>query len=199
VTKTDLEGVLLIDVRFHKDSRGFFVESYHKQHFAEHGIGLDFVQDNYSRSARGVLRGIHFQGLTAPMAKLVRCTAGRMLDVAVDLRAGSPTLGRWVATELSPDNMRQILVPVGFGHAFLTLSDWADVQYKCSGYYTPSAEGSVRWSDPDLAIDWPIKDPVVSERDDAAPSLRQYLERPAFRYELTPTPTLPPDGREKTK
>jgi dTDP-4-dehydrorhamnose 3,5-epimerase len=116
------------------------------------------------------------------MAKLVRCALGRILDVAVDIRAGSPTLGRWVAAELSGDNMRQLLVPVGFAHGFLTLSECAEVQYKCSGYYTPAAEGSVAWNDPDLGIDWPLPDPILSNRDQQAISLARYLENPAFRY-----------------
>lgn len=140
------------------------------------------MQDNHSRSARGVLRGIHYQDMTAPMGKLVRCTAGRILDVAVDLRAGSPTFGKWFATELSDDTQRQLLVPVGFGHAFLTLTDSADVQYKCTGYYARQAEGALRWNDPDLKIDWPIRDPIVSQKDEHAPTLKEYLARPAFQY-----------------
>jgi dTDP-4-dehydrorhamnose 3,5-epimerase len=129
-----------------------------------------------------VLRGIHYQDMSAPMAKLVRCTLGRILDVAVDLRSGSPTFGRWMAAELSADNLHQLLVPVGFGHAFLTLSDVAEVQYKCSGYYTPAAEGAIVWNDPQLAIDWPIKEPVVSAKDQRAPTLEAYRTRPAFGY-----------------
>jgi dTDP-4-dehydrorhamnose 3,5-epimerase len=158
------------------------VENYHRQRFIDAGIADDFVQDNHSRSGRGVLRGIHYQDMTAPMGKLVRCTNGRILDVAVDLRAGSPTFGKWFATELSHDGMRQLLVPVGFGHAFLTLSESADVQYKCTGYYSQAAEGTVRWNDPDLGIDWPIQDPIVSQKDAQAPTLRDYLARPAFQY-----------------
>jgi dTDP-4-dehydrorhamnose 3,5-epimerase len=185
VTSTDLDGLVLIDTDCIRDERGFFLESYHRQRFAEHGLELDFVQDNHSRSLRQVLRGFHYQDMTAPMAKLVRCTAGSILDVAVDLRVGSPTFGRWVATELSADNIRQILVPVGFGHAFVTLSDAAEVQYKCTGFYTPAAEGSVAWNDPDIGVEWPFPDPLLSDRDRRAPSLRSYLERPAFRYGKT--------------
>jgi dTDP-4-dehydrorhamnose 3,5-epimerase len=140
------------------------------------------VQDNHSLSARGVLRGIHYQDLSAPMDKLVRCSRGAILDVAVDLRAGSPTFGRWVAVELSDENARQLFVPVGFGHAFLTLSEQAEVQYKCSGYYTPKAEGAVRWDDPELAIDWPFEGPLVSAKDQAAQSLAAYCAQPAFTY-----------------
>ncbi len=173
---------------FHRDARGFFLESYHQQRYVEHGIREVFVQDNHSRSLRGVLRGIHYQDLSAPMSKLVRCAAGSILDVAVDLRVGSPTFGRWVAEELNAENMHQLLVPVGFGHAFLTLSDSADVEYKCGGYYTPSAEGAVAWNDPDLRIEWPEPAPLVSARDARAPSLREYLRQPAFRYEHREVP-----------
>ena len=117
------------------------------------------------------------------MIKLVRCSQGRILDVAVDLRVGSPTFGRWIAEELDAENMRQLLVPVGFGHAFLTLSDSADVEYKCGGYYSPQAEGVIAWNDEEIGIDWPIKDPILSERDRAAPTLRDYVRRPAFQYQ----------------
>ena len=185
VTPTDLEGLVLIDTDCIRDERGFFLESYHRQRFAEHGLEFDFVQDNHSRSSWKVLRGFHYQDMTAPMAKLVRCTAGSILDVAVDLRVGSPTFGRWVATELSADNLRQVLVPVGFGHAFVTLSDAAEVQYKCTGFYTPAAEGAVAWNDPDIGVEWPFPDPLMSDRDRRAPGLRSYLERPAFRYGKT--------------
>ena len=182
VSKTRLEGVLLIDTRFFRDERGFFIENYHQQRFAEHGITADFVQDNHSGSNRGVLRGLHYQDMTAPMGKLVRCTAGEIQDVAVDLRVGSPTFGQWVSAELSQQNMRQIWVPPGFGHGFVTLSEYAEVQYKCSGFYTPSSEGTIAWNDPDLKIDWRIAEPQVSQRDRQAMSLAAYLKQPAFHY-----------------
>jgi len=182
VSKTRLEGVLLIDTRFFRDERGFFIENYHQQRFAEHGITADFVQDNHSGSNRGVLRGLHYQDMTAPMGKLVRCTAGAIQDVAVDLRVGSPTFGQWVSAELSQQNMRQIWVPPGFGHGFVTLSEYAEVQYKCSGFYTPSSEGTIAWNDPDLKIDWRIAEPQVSQRDRQAMSLAAYLKQPAFHY-----------------
>lgn len=172
----------MIEAVVHRDDRGFFLESYHKHQLAEAGITDDFVQDNHSRSSRGVLRGIHYQDLSAPMAKLVRCTSGRILDVAVDLRVGSPTFGRWLGQELSEENMHQLLIPVGFGHAFLTLSETADVQYKCSGYYAPAAEGAVLWNDPEIGIDWPTATPVVSARDSRAVPLSRYREHPAFSY-----------------
>ncbi|HET8632223.1 MAG TPA: dTDP-4-dehydrorhamnose 3,5-epimerase [Thermomicrobiales bacterium] len=182
VIPTKLDGAAIVETDFVQDERGFFVETYHQENYRRHGIVEEFVQDNHSRSARGVLRGLHYQDLTAPMTKLVRCTAGAILDVAVDLRVGSPTFGQWVAAELTAENKRQFLVPVGFGHAFLALTDGAEVQYKCSGYYTPSAEGAIRWNDPDLAIEWPVADPILSARDRAAMSLQDYLRDPAFLY-----------------
>jgi len=183
VHTTSLEGVLLIDTKFFRDERGFFIENYHKQRFREHGIDAEFVQDNHSGSKHGVLRGLHYQDMTAPMGKLVRCTVGSIQDVAVDLRVGSPTFAQWVDAELSTDNMRQIWVPPGFGHGFVTLSEYAEVQYKCSGFYAPPSEGTVAWNDPELAIAWRVPDPQVSQRDGQGMSLTQYRERPAFRYE----------------
>ncbi|MCI0433816.1 MAG: dTDP-4-dehydrorhamnose 3,5-epimerase, partial [Gemmatimonadetes bacterium] len=126
--------------------------------------------------------------MTAPMGKLVRCIEGSIFDVAVDLRVGSPTLGRWVGIELSDENMRQVYVPPGFGHAFVTRSGSAQVQYKCTGYYAPASEGTILWNDPDLAIEWPLKEPKLSQRDGAGMTLREYLQRPAF--------TLTPAGLE---
>jgi dTDP-4-dehydrorhamnose 3,5-epimerase len=182
VIETKLEGVVIIETDFFRDERGFFIENYHKQRFADHGLHYDFVQDNHSRSGYGVLRGFHYQDLTAPMGKLVRCTVGRILDVALDLRVGSPTFGQYVAVELTAENMRQVMVPVGFGHLFLTLSDVAEVHYKCTGYYTPPSEGTVAWNDPDVAVDWPIKEPLLSKRDRGGMSLKEYLKKPAFTY-----------------
>lgn len=183
VHPTKLDGVLLIDTKFFRDERGFFIENYHRQRFAEQGIGEEFVQDNHSGSRRGVLRGLHYQDMTAPMGKLVRCTVGAIQDVAVDLRMGSKTFGQWVDAELSAENMRQIWVPPGFGHGFVTLSDYAEVQYKCSGFYTPPSEGTVAWNDPELAIAWRLANPQVSQRDSKGMTLKQYREKPAFRLE----------------
>jgi dTDP-4-dehydrorhamnose 3,5-epimerase len=182
VRPTELQGVLVIEGTAYRDERGFLFESYHRARFVEAGIRDQFVQDNHSRSRKGVLRGFHYQDATAPMAKLVRCTTGVILDVAVDLRLGSPTFGRWFATELSQDNLRQVFVPVGFGHAFLALSEPADVQYKCTGFYTPSAEGTIVWNDPDVGVRWPIPDPIVSDKDAAGVRLAEYRRHPAFRY-----------------
>jgi dTDP-4-dehydrorhamnose 3,5-epimerase len=129
-----------------------------------------------------VVRGLHFQDMTAPMAKLIRCTRGMIFDVAVDLRLGSPTFGRWYGVELSEDNMKQLFVPVGFGHGFAVLSDWADVQYKCTNFYAPASEGCVQWNEPEIGVAWPVQNQIVSQRDHNGVSLRQYLEKPAFRY-----------------
>jgi dTDP-4-dehydrorhamnose 3,5-epimerase len=182
VTKTELEGVVLIDTDFFRDERGFFIEVFHRETYAAAGLPTEFVQDNHSRSAKKVLRGFHYQDMTAPMGKLVRCTAGAILDVAVDLRVGSPTFGKWVGAELTAENMRQIWVPDGFGHAFMTLSESAEVQYKCTGLYTPPSEGTVAWDDPEIGVQWPFSDPVLSGRDQNGMSLQQYLQKPAFTY-----------------
>lgn len=183
VRETKLPGVVVIETDYFRDARGFFIENYHKQRFAEHGITDEFVQDNHSRSVYGVLRGIHYQDMSMPMGKLVRCTEGVIFDVAVDLRVGSPTLGQWVGIELSADNMLQVMVPVGFGHAFVALSEFVQVHYKATGYYAPSAEGTIAWDDPDLAIDWPIRTPILSARDSNGMRFRDYLRRPAFCYD----------------
>ncbi len=181
---TPLPGAIIIEPACFRDERGFFLESWNRRDFAAHGIAIDFVQDNHSRSVKHVLRGFHYQDMTAPMVKLVRCTLGSVLDVIVDLRIGSPTFGRWHAVELTAENMLQLLVPVGFGHAFLTLSDVAEIQYKCSAYYTPSAEGVIAWNDPDIGVDWPVTQPILSQRDQRGMRLAEYLERPAFRFEM---------------
>jgi dTDP-4-dehydrorhamnose 3,5-epimerase len=180
VTPTRLDGVLVIDTAFFIDERGFFIESYHKAAYQAHGISVEFVQDNHSRSAHKVLRGLHYQDLSAPMGKLIRCTFGQIFDVAVDLRVSSPTFGQWFGIELSAANMTQIWIPPGFAHGFATLSEFAEVQYKCSNFYTPAAEGAISWNDPDIAIDWPFSDPTLSKRDLNAMSLRAYRESPAF-------------------
>ena len=187
VIPTALDGVVIIETAFVRDERGFFMESYNRSQYAAHGLTAELVQDNHSRSAQGVLRGIHYQDMDAPMIKLVRCTAGAILDLAVDLRVGSPTFGRSVTVELTSENKNQLWVPVGFGHAFLTLSESAEVQYKCSTYYAPATEGAIAWDDPDLAIDWPITNPLLSGRDKQATRIADYLKNPAFRYEAGAT------------
>src|SRR5262245_20903984 len=181
ITTTPLEGLLVVNIEFFRDERGFFIESWRKEVFAEAGINVEFVQDSHSRSRYRVLRGLHYQDMRAPVAKLVRCTVGRILDVAVDLRMNSPTFGRWFSIELSNENQTQLFVPVGFAHGFAALSDICEVQYKQTGYYQPSMEGGVAWNDPDLSIDWPFKDPVLSKRDQSQVSLKRYQENPAFK------------------
>jgi dTDP-4-dehydrorhamnose 3,5-epimerase len=182
VTPTDLEGVLVVSLNYPRDERGFFAETYHRKRFIELGIADDFVQDNHSSSRAGVLRGLHYQDMRAPMGKLVRCAHGAVLDVAVDLRVGSPTFGRWHGEELTGENMKQLFVPVGCAHGFATLSDRAIVQYKCTGYYTPAAEAVVAWNDPEIGVAWPLTEPMLSQRDGQGMSLQQYLKNPAFRY-----------------
>jgi dTDP-4-dehydrorhamnose 3,5-epimerase len=181
VNQTSLPGVVTIDIDYFQDERGFFIESWHQRDFAEAGLDLTFVQEAHSRSQRGVLRGLHYQNMTAPMGKLVRCTLGAIFDVAVDLRVDSPTFGKWTGVELTAENKTLIYVPPGFAHGFQTLSDAVEVQYKQTGYYTPSSEGTLAWNDPDVAVEWPARDPILSNRDQNGASLQQYLRDPAFR------------------
>jgi dTDP-4-dehydrorhamnose 3,5-epimerase len=170
VTPTDtLPDVLIIEPRVFRDDRGFFVETYHAPRYRAAGIDADFIQDNHSRSVRGTLRGLHWQTAPHPQAKLVRVLDGEILDVAVDIRAGSPTLGRWAAVTLSADNFRQLFVPAGFAHGFLVLSERADIEYKCSDIYDPASERGLMWNDPELGIDWPTVTPILSARDQRHP------------------------------
>lgn len=182
VTPTDLAGALIIENESFQDERGFFMESYHKRVFAEHGLDYDFVQDNHSRSARGVLRGFHYQDAIAPQTRMIRCTLGKVLDVVVDIRASSPTFGRWLGVELEASVKRQLLIAQEFAHGFVVLSDYAEVQYKCTNYHNPAAERTLAWDDPDVAVVWPVDDPMVSDRDRTrGQSLQDYLKDPAFR------------------
>jgi dTDP-4-dehydrorhamnose 3,5-epimerase len=181
LTQTPLESLVIVDIDYFQDERGFFIESWHKRDFASAGLDLEFVQEGHSRSGYGVLRGIHYQDMTAPMGKLVRCIVGKILDVAVDLRVSSPTFGKWFSVELSAENKRQLYVPVGFGHAFQALTEVVEVCYKQTGYYSPPSEGSVAWNDPDIGVEWPIKNPTLSKRDLNAMSLKEYLKKPAFK------------------
>ncbi len=184
ITQTPLSGVVFIDTHFFQDDRGFFIETWHQRDYAQAGLTMSFVQEGHSRSGRGVLRGLHYQDMTAPMGKLVRCTLGRIFDVAVDLRVGSPTFGKWVSVELTADNKRQIYVPEGFAHGFQALSDVVEVQYKQTGFYTPASEGTIAWNDPDVGVEWPIPEPTLSERDKRGMSLKSYLQKPAFTYSV---------------
>jgi len=164
---TKLDGVVLIEPVVHGDERGFMLESYSRDAWRKLGVEVEFVQHNHSRSSRGTLRGIHFQ--TEPgQAKLVRCPRGEILDVAVDLRRGSPTYGQWEAHVLDDVRHRQLFVPVGFGHGFAVLSEEADVAYQVSSYYDPATERGIAWNDPDIGVDWEVEDPLLSERDEKA-------------------------------
>ena len=168
VKKTAIEGVFVIEPRVFGDERGYFFESFNEREFREKtGIDVKFVQDNESKSRYGVLRGLHFQKVPYEQAKLVRVVKGRVLDVAVDIRKGSPTFGRYTAVELTGDNHRQCFIPRGFAHGFCVLSDEAVFQYKCDEYYHPEAEDAIAWDDADIAIEWPIPvdDIILSEKD----------------------------------
>src|SRR3954447_16348609 len=182
ISPTRLDGPPIVEPDVHGDARGFFAETYRASVFAEHGVDHDWVQDNHSRSSRGVVRGMHFQ--TEPgQAKLIRVTRGAILDVAVDLRLGSPTFGEWEAIELSDDNMRQLYVPIGFAHGFCVTSEVADVVYKCSWYYVPETEAGFKFDDPDVGIEWPAGiDLQPSQRDIDAPLLRDIRDSLPFEY-----------------
>jgi dTDP-4-dehydrorhamnose 3,5-epimerase len=170
--ETRLDGLVLVEPIVHGDERGFLIETFSAREWAEAGIDAEFVQDNHSRSAGGILRGLHFQ--TDPgQSKLVRCLRGRVWDVAVDLRRDSPTYGQWEGHELDDVSHRQLFIPVGFAHGFCVLSEIADVHYKISSYYDPGTEAGIAWDDPDVAIEWPLADPQVSERDATAPKLAE--------------------------
>lgn len=179
IIKTDIEGLVVLEPKIFGDHRGYFYESYSKRFFDESvGQEVNFVQDNQSKSCYGVVRGLHFQKGEHAQAKLVRAVEGRVLDVAVDLRAGSPTYGRWYAVELSAENHRQFFIPRGFAHGFAVLSEEAVFQYKTDNYYCPESEGAIAWDDPDLAIDWriPSEDVILSQKDRRHPRLRDYRE-----------------------
>ncbi len=178
IVKTELNGVFVIEPRVFGDSRGYFFESYNKRDFAQQtGVEVDFVQDNESCSHYGVVRGLHFQLPPFAQSKLVRVVEGRVLDVAVDIRSGSPTYGKHVAVELSADNKRQFFLPKGFAHGFAVLSETAVFQYKCDEYYHPEAEGAIAWDDPTLAIDWKIspQDVLLSEKDRHHPLFNDFV------------------------
>ncbi|HEV7770963.1 MAG TPA: dTDP-4-dehydrorhamnose 3,5-epimerase [Solirubrobacterales bacterium] len=177
--QTKLEGVILLEPEVHGDERGFMVETFSRDAWAELGLAGEFVQHNHSRSSQGTLRGIHFQ--TSPgQAKLVRCSRGSVLDVAVDLRRGSPTFGQWEAHLLDDERHRQLYVPVGFGHGFAVLSEVADFAYLLSSIYDPATEAGIAWDDPDVGVDWQIPDPMLSERDKAAPKLAEVVDSLPF-------------------
>ena len=178
VVSTKLPGVKLIQPKANSDSRGFFVETFQRQRYEEAlDQSLDFVQDNHSQSTRGVVRGLHFQ-IRRPQAKLVRVVRGEVFDVVVDVNPASRCFGQWIGTILNEENKQQLFVPAGFAHGFQVLSDIADFEYKCIGYYTPGDESGLIWNDPELAIDWPLSSAVVSAKDRSLPTLQQLKARP---------------------
>jgi len=173
---TELPGVLIVEPDVYRDPRGFFLETYVEAKYREGGVDAAFVQDNHSRSVRGTLRGLHVQ-VPRGQAKLLRAVVGAVFDVAVDIRLGSPTFGRWVGIELSAENHRQIYIPAGFAHGFCVMSDVAEVEYKCSEVYVPQDEITIQWNDPAIGVRWPVAEPLLSKRDLAGQTLAQLSDR----------------------
>jgi dTDP-4-dehydrorhamnose 3,5-epimerase len=179
--KTKLSGVIIIEPDVHRDPRGFFLETYHQKKYVEAGIPGPFVQDNHSKSTKGILRGLHAQR-SRPQGKLVRVLQGKVFDVAVDIRRSSPTFALWVGVALSSDDFKQIFVPPGYAHGFVVLSDTAEVEYKCTDLYDPADEIRLLWNDPQIKIDWPIKDPILSDKDRNAQTLQSLSDHlPVYR------------------
>jgi dTDP-4-dehydrorhamnose 3,5-epimerase len=176
VTRMELPDVVVIEPEVYRDPRGFFLETYHADRYTSVGIDGPFVQDNQSRSVAGTLRGLHLQ-VGRPQAKLVRAIVGAIYDVAVDVRRGSPTFGRWVAVELSAANFKQCYIPAGFAHGFAVLSPEAEIEYKCTDVYDPAAEVGIAWNDPAVGIQWPVEHPLLSNRDQLHPPLAAQMER----------------------
>ncbi|MFM8395068.1 MAG: dTDP-4-dehydrorhamnose 3,5-epimerase [Acidobacteriota bacterium] len=183
-TPTPLPGVVLIEPRVHSDERGFFLETYHRDRYAQGGVGLTFVQDNHSRSVSGTLRGLHAQ-IERPQGKLIRVIEGEIFDLALDIRRGSPTFTHWYGVRLSAGNFRQLYIPPGFAHGFYVLDGPAQVEYKCTDFYDAASEIAIQWNDPALGIEWPILPgtaPILSPRDAAAPPINQLIDRlPTFQ------------------
>jgi dTDP-4-dehydrorhamnose 3,5-epimerase len=174
---TEIDDVKVVKPQVFGDDRGFFMETYVEEEFTEAGVDREFIQDNHSKSGKNVLRGLHYQKSGYAQAKLVRCTRGRILDVAVDLREDSNTFGEYVAVELSAENKKMLYVPRGFAHGFLTLSEEAEVQYKVDNDYAPDQEAGLIWNDPEVDIDWPVENPKLSEKDRKWPNLKQLQEK----------------------
>lgn len=173
--KTELEGVILVEPRVFADERGFFMESYKASEFKANGIDVDFNQDNHSRSVKGVLRGLHFQKPPMEQAKLVRCSKGRIFDVAVDIRPDSLNFKKWVGYELSEENKRMLYIPAGFAHGFVVLSEEAELLYKASNEFSPQHDAGIRWNDPEIGVEWGIDNPIVSKKDAELPFLKDLL------------------------
>ncbi|HYV53215.1 MAG TPA: dTDP-4-dehydrorhamnose 3,5-epimerase [Chitinophagaceae bacterium] len=174
VEQTGIRDLLIITPDIFQDDRGFFTETYRKDKFSEFGLSVEFVQDNHSRSAKNVVRGLHFQW-GPPMGKLMRVTQGAAFLVAADIRIGSPTLGKWIGVEASVENRKQVYAPAGFARGFCVLSEFAEIQYKCTGIYSNKAESGILWNDPAIGIKWPVKEPILSKKDETAQTLGQWL------------------------
>ena len=181
VESRHLNGVIVVVPQVYQDDRGFFLEAFRKDQFLDLGLPGEFVQDNHSRSAKGVVRGLHFQW-EPPMGKLMRVTVGSAFLVAVDIRKGSPTLGKWFGIEVSAANKKQVWAPAGFARGFCVLSDEAEIQYKCTGIYNNNAESGILWNDPAIGIDWPASSPILSNKDKAAQTLADWLRRPESKF-----------------
>ena len=172
---TAIRDMVIITPEIFQDDRGFFIETYRKDKFSEFGLYAEFVQDNHSRSAKNVVRGLHFQW-EPPMGKLMRVTLGMAFLVAVDIRIGSPTFGKWEGVEASAENRKEVYAPAGFARGFCVLSDFAEIQYKCTGIYTSTkAESGILWNDPEIGIEWPVKEPILSKKDETAQTLKQWM------------------------
>ena len=183
VTKTNLDGVLIIEPKVFGDARGWFMETWSSRKFESAGLNFNFVQDNQSYSAqRGTFRGLHYQTAPFAQAKLVRCTRGKLLDVAVDIREGSETFSQWIAVELTADNKKQLLIPRGFAHGFITLTDDVEIQYKADNFYSPECDGNIRWDDAQIGIDWPFAPTILADKDAKAPTLKERLERGELKF-----------------
>lgn len=172
--QTPIRDLFIITPGIFQDDRGFFTETYRKDKFSEFGLDLEFQQDNHSRSAKNVVRGLHFQW-EPPMGKLMRVTQGTAFLVAVDIRTGSPTLGKWIGVEASFENRKQVFAPAGFARGFCVLSEYAEIQYKCTGIYSNKAESGILWNDPAIGIEWPVKEPILSKKDEVAQTLEKWL------------------------
>jgi len=185
VIATELPGVMIFEPRVFRDERGLFLETYQEQRYRAHGIDAHFVQDNFSRSHRHVLRGLHYQR-QYPQGKFVQVLRGEVYDVAVDIRSGSPTFGRWAAAILSGDNARQMYIPPGFAHGFCVISEQADFIYKCTDFYHPEDERGIIWNDPGIGIEWPIREPFLSPKDAVFPKLNELSEAELPKYQPQP-------------
>ena len=181
IEKTKLRDLVVITPEIFKDDRGFFAETYRKDKFSAFGLDMEFVQDNHSKSSKGVVRGLHFQW-EPPMGKLMRVTQGLAFLVAVDIRRGSPTLGEWVGIEASAENRKEVYAPAGFARGFCVLSEFAEIQYKCTGIYSNKAESGILWNDPEIGIEWPVSDPVLSKKDEQAQTFAEWMSGPNAHF-----------------